>query len=133
MIPVFFGTIKNSKVILREPDLFNLHISRFDGKDVEVIVRPARSKRSLDANKFYWGIVVELAARHFGYTKAEMHEIFKSMFNSEVIHFQKKEVKIVKSTASLSVKRFSEYVDRCIRFCAEEGIIIPASGEVEIL
>ena len=38
----------------------------------------------------------------------------------------------VRSTVSLTTVEFSSYVEKCRQFCAEEGIVIPDPGEIDL-
>jgi hypothetical protein len=74
--------------------------------------------RSLEANAYYWAVVVKALADHTGYTADETHETLKIMFlpkdvalrtgNGEVIA----EFVIGGSTRELSVGEFYDYVER---------------------
>lgn len=110
-------------------DKFNEYLIPLEGKEIEVIVRRRKKGRTNPQNAWYWSCVVGLAAEHFGYTPDEMHEAYKFMF------LQRKEQDkpiTVKSTTSLSTVEFTEYVEKCRQFCAEEGIVIPDPGDIEL-
>jgi|APSaa5957512622_1039677.scaffolds.fasta_scaffold107573_2 methylphosphotriester-DNA--protein-cysteine methyltransferase len=68
--------------------------------------------RSIQQNGYYWRIV-EILSDELGYTKQEMHETLKNHFDIE-------------STKHLEQKEFSSYIERIIRWSAQEmGIAIP--------
>lgn len=84
-----------------------------------------RKKRSLRQNDLYWSVVT-IAAKEKGYSKEELHEIFRSLF----IPVQKVEYngfifEVRKSTSKMDVKEFSEYLDCVYSHIASEGIEIP--------
>ena len=85
-----------------------------------------RVQRTNLQNRYYWVAVVGIPAQHFGYLSEEMHDAFKIMFLK--MHAEGKP-DTIKSTTALSTQEFSEYVDKCIQFCAEEGIVIPDASE----
>lgn len=45
------------------------------GKDVEVVVRRRRSKRSLAQNRWYWGLALPLIADEVGYDRHELETL----------------------------------------------------------
>lgn len=78
-------------------------------------------------NKYYWASVVGIPAEHFGYLPEEMHDAFKFLFLR--IH-EKGKPETVRSTTTLNTKEFSDYVEKCAQWCAEQGIYIPEPTEV---
>ena len=80
----------------------------------EVIIRKAKSKRSLQQNALYhkW---CELLANETGYTKAQWHEYFKAKFiapKTEMITmFDKTVPEKPVTTTRESVKEFTEYLN----------------------
>lgn len=103
-------------------------------KDGEYIVRieRAHATRSLQANAFYWGVVVELLAEHTGYTPDEIHEVLKAKFlpkrlavcdgNGEI----RDELVIGGTTTTLDNVEFSDYISRIRQWAVEDlGVVIP--------
>lgn len=129
--PVFSGRIDQGRLVLDEPQKYLVHLSGLNGKKIELILRRARSQRSLQQNRFYWGVVVEILADAFGYTPEEMHEALKFKFLR--IHNEKgQDLDSVKSTTKLDTKEFTDYVDTILRWAVTEyGIYIPDPGQVE--
>ena len=87
-----------------------------------------KKQRTNSQNAYYWAVVVSVAGEHFGYDPDEMHEAFKFMF---LKRDETGKPLTVRSTTALGVAEFSDYVERCIRWCAEQGIVIPESTGVE--
>lgn len=54
--------------------LADLYRYRDAEKPITVTVQPYRKHRSTDANRFYWGCVVQPLAEFTGYTPAELHD-----------------------------------------------------------
>lgn len=56
-----------------------------------------------------------------------MHDVFKYMFLSERVEYERIWWSIIasKSTSELSTKEFTEYVDAIIRRASGEGIVCP--------
>lgn len=110
--PLFTGRVlPGGLLVLNRPKDYARYVRSFAGKYVEVTIRRQRTKRSNQANAFYWAYVLELIAEAAGYTKDEAHEALKYEFLRE--DGDGPLVK-VKSTASLSTEDFSAYVERCM-------------------
>jgi len=128
MVPIFKATVKHGKVVFHNLDLLNSYLISLENKDVEVIVRKKKKRRTNPQNAWYWACVVGIPAEHFGYLPDEMHDAFKWMF-------LKRECKgkpvTVRSTTSLTTTEFSEYTEKCRQWAAEEGINIPSPDEVD--
>jgi hypothetical protein len=108
-------------LVLHRPKDYARHCASLAGKYVEVICRVERQKRSSQANRFYWGHVLAEIAEATGYTKDEAHDALKYRFLRE--DGDGPLVK-VRSSASLSVQEFSDYLERVMVFGAETfGIV----------
>jgi hypothetical protein len=80
-----------------------------------------RPERTTPQNAYYWGVVIRTAAKELGYTEQELHDTFKAMFLID----RSQKLPVVRSTTSLDTVQFMEYLDNCIRVCAELNIILP--------
>lgn len=128
MNPVFTGIVTQGKLKLDAPARYLVHLAKLEGKLVEVVVRRRRSQRSIQANAYYWGVVIEILANHFGYEADEMHEALKWQF----LRRNEGGLATVRSTAKMDSKEFAEYVDRVVRWAAQEhGCYIPGPNECE--
>ena len=131
MIPIFYGTINKGKLILEAPQRYLVHLSGLEGKRVELILRKRKSQRSLQQNKYYWGVVVEILASHCGYDPDEMHEALKVKFLSEGQDEKTGLIK-VRSTTKMTTDEFIKYTDKVIRWAAQDlGVFIPDPNQVE--
>ena len=126
--PVFFATIKDSKVLFDNRPLLEMFLSSMEGKDVDVIIRPHRKDRTIRQNNYYFVAVVGIPAQHFGYTTGEMHDALKLMFLPKN---EEGKPRTIRSTTTLSTVEFSEYVERCRQWAAEQGLFIPDPQTVE--
>jgi hypothetical protein len=118
--PVFQGKINNQKLGIKNSQLFYMWLGTLEGKDVDIIVRKQKKKRTNRQNSYYW-VVMTFIASELGYTPEEMHATFKAMFLKE----NKKGIEIVKSTTKLSTLEFTEYLDKVICKVAEIDIQVP--------
>jgi hypothetical protein len=118
---VGFGEVIDGKLVLRNRETFDAQLTQLKGA-IEVTVEKARSRRSLNQNAYYWGVVLKLLSEHTGYEIEEMHEVLKVLFNQGNFG----EVKFGKSTAKLSTIDFMAYLEQIQRWAAQElGVVIP--------
>lgn len=124
--PIFRGTIENGKLELFNQEAYLKYLQSLKG-EIELVVRRRKRRRSSNQNSYYWGVVIPILSETFGYESEEMHEALKLMF-------LKKEGKLptLRSTSSLSTIEFMEYIDKIIRWAAQESIVIPDPSTVEI-
>ena len=106
-------------------------------ESVTIIASDTKPKRSSPANRYYWGVVVELiylALKESGWevTREGTHELLRVRFLSEdrPIGNDGEFVTRVKSTTELDGKEFGEYVEACKRFAAEYlNVVVPEPNE----
>lgn len=131
--PIFSAVVDDQgKLSLYHPDVFKREVKKLSGKRVDVSVKVHRETRSTQANRYYWGVVIRLIAEHCGYEPDEMHEALAFRFlriEDDPITGSPRR----KRTPKTNTKEFAEYVDQCIRFGAELGVVIPAPNEVEAM
>lgn len=111
---------------MEQPKAYGSHLRSLAGKHVELVLRKRQQKRSHQANRFYWGYVLDEIADAAGYSKEEAHEALKYQFlrddgDGPLVR--------VKSTADLSTEDFSAYVERCMVLGAETFGIVWQSRE----
>lgn len=101
------------------------------GKSVDLTVQAHREKRSTQANRYYFGVVVKLLSEHCGYDPDEMHEALAMKF-LRIEDCPVTGVPRRKRTPGCDTKEFALYVDACIRLAAELGVYIPGPEEVAV-
>lgn len=127
---------KGGKLYIRNRRAFDEQIARLDDRwELEVTVTRLRATRSPQANRYYWGVVMEALSQHTGYTPEEMHELCKAQFlprklavsdgNGEVVG----EFVLGGSTRSLKTNEFYEYVERVRQWAAELDCYVPDPRE----
>lgn len=90
-------------------------------------IKQSKSKRSLNQNKYYWGVIVNLFASSTGYTTNESHQELAGMF----LKYEKGDKIFTRSTTELDTKEFEQYADRCRFFMNQElGINVPLPNEI---
>ena len=125
--------VSNGKLSINATNDVRKALNSFEGQNVEIVIKKARSKRSDSQNKFYHAGVVPIVKqglKDLGYimTLAETHEFLKDKFlQEEMVHPETAEVigKRTKSTTELSKMEMVEYIDSIIQFSAEIlGVVI---------
>lgn len=93
--------------------------------------------RSNPQNDLYWGYCVEPFAKFKekdGYTKDDVHELFKMDCNYKVKTIERNghvfQVKVPQSTSGLTKSEFSEYINRVIKYAAEQGCYLSIPGDM---
>lgn len=95
-------------------------------------LEPYAETRRERQSRYYFGVVVKMIAEETGHTKDQIHELLKAMFLAETIELanpltgEVTERRIVKSSASLKVGEFADYVTQCQVWAAEFlGLMLP--------
>ena len=131
-----------TQIIIRSHDLKSRAISLVDSLSLdelhEVIIRPYKSKRSLDQNNLYWSWVDKIrihVADSTGnfFLGDEIHEWLKAKFLPvRVVEIEGVAVKCAATTTKLNTKEMSEYMEMIERFCGSEmGLFLPLPGVIE--
>lgn len=128
--PKFFGhTEKGSSEIRFElPDKYRMYVSDLFGR-VEVIVKKYRKQRSNDQNEYYWGVIVDILADHWGYTKDEAHEAIKLKF---LVVKRPGKPDTIGSTRKMNTVQAENFYANIRMWAAQDySIIIPLPNETE--
>lgn len=97
------------------------------GNSYIIEIQWAKSKRSLNQNSYYWGVIIDLFAQNTGYSKDESHQELTSMFLKYEAHGKP----FVRSTTSLDTKEFEDYAEKCRVWMNDMlGIHVPLPNEV---
>ncbi len=130
-VPIFPGAVVDGNLRLQNPTRYELWIALLDGKQVEVVVKQKRNRRSDRQNRYYWGVVIKIIADHLGYEPDELHESLKRKFLGEVE--DRYGLRRVASTTMLTTAEFIEtYTEPIKRWAAEYlRLYIPDPNEVE--
>lgn len=138
IIPKFRARVASDclpeRIRLYDADVNKFHTymdSLRDGTHVFVTIKKITREtlRSVEQNRYYWGIVIKLLADYTGYTKEEMHEALKYKF---LRYENVPGLPTVLSTTQLSTVEFESYLEQVRRWAAIEfGVYIPLPREVE--
>lgn len=129
----FSGSVKGGKVELDDKLGWSAALASLNGKRVKVSVERLESRRSTDANRRYWGVLVPLA-RHFlnmdrvvPLNKDQTHYVLATAFvGSEVTALG---VSVPMETHTLSTGQFYEFTTKVEAWLAEHGYCVPQPGE----
>jgi hypothetical protein len=131
-----FGKIINGKCIYYNNDLHNEYLHDLEGQEFEETIKLKHKKVSNDAHGYYRGGILgecmeyeifagwereEIHVRHFARMFLTYKRVIKYLDGLET---KFKEEKYILSTGDLSSKEMFEFCERCIQWCAENGIII---------
>lgn len=102
------------------------------GALVRMRVEPARATRSIQANRYYWGVVVDAIAEHTGYDPDDVHEILKARFLPKPLAVRAGNGRVVAeyviggTTTTLTDAEFSDYCRRIKAWALDElDVAIP--------
>lgn len=129
--PIFTGHVVGRKFMADDYAGLRDRVASLEGKGVEVIVREHKPHRSSKASRYYFGVVVKLLSDYTGYEPEEMHELLAMKFlrtEDDPITGAPRRLR----TPKLNTPEFATYVDQCIRFAAELGVVVPDANSVEV-
>jgi hypothetical protein len=124
--------VERGKLVLTNRALFADLVKNLGDGSYELSLRKLRATRSIQANRYWWGVVVHLFSEHTGHTPEEIHEWAKAKFipkrlallngNGDV----QDEYVIGGSTRKMKVDEFYEFVEHVRTFGNEQlGLNIP--------
>lgn len=137
--PLYFRLISDE---VRDNCVKAMYLAHQDSEEVlEVVIQPAKRKRSLAQNRLYWSWITQWA-NHTGDSEERAHHIFKYKFLVTIFyrddeqyaamcdsvkvlkgidrgHYDKIAAHVIRqtSTTDASVKQMTEYLDRVERYC----------------
>lgn len=129
----FSGTVKGGKVELDDKLGWNALLARLDGKRVRVSVGSVDQRRSSQQNRWYFGVIVPIAAevlsqgRAVPLSKEQAHYVLASAFlGCEETPLGPVPMK----TSLLSTAQFATYCERIVAHMASEWRMhVPMPGE----
>lgn len=141
--PVYrhYGKVLNGKKVYYNPDLQAITVNELEGKEFEEITKVRTKKVSTDQHGYYRAGIVRECARYEifgGWTEDEIDDHLCKMF----LTF--KRIKILKnddgsieqvdatktlSTGDINLEEMREFIEKCIIYCAQKGIVVQDSNE----
>lgn len=113
------------KVGLRALQLLREAVKGWRRCPVTVTIEKQHATRSLNANAYYWGVVVAILADYTGYTPDEIHDSLKLRFLSKEVAFARGNGEVVAefviggSTTALYSFEFYSYVEEIRQWAFE--------------
>ena len=127
----FPGEVKQGTLVLDNRAKFQKFLHGFEGKKVEIILRKRKKQRSDQQNRYYWGAVIDILGKTFGYEPEEMHEALKFKFLQIDSSIQPGLIS-AQSTTKLSTVEFMDYIAKIQRWAAQEfQIYLPDPNQVD--
>ena len=145
---IYIGQITNDGKIHLPKKMRQEMASVFGGKNIEVRVRRKRSRRSLQANNYYWGCIVSPILYQFrqwdsetGWTIEMVHSILKEKFlpivrewSGVVVPETGEYIPEPFTTTKLTKSEFADYCDHCAKYATQDlGIEIEKPQEQTVL
>jgi hypothetical protein len=104
----------------------------------EVIIRPHKSKRSLDQNSLHWKRL-DIIRLHImdstgqALSAEDLHEFFKKKFlAARLVEINGESVKVTRTTTQLNTKEFKEFMDDIDHYCIEHlELYLPEPGDIK--
>lgn len=108
---------------LREESIENL-IKRLKllnpDQAVRVFCSDRKFIRSRNQNAYYWGVVIRAFSEHSGIDPTSCHCVLKEKFLKGTIEVNDSIFEITRDSKSLNTKEFTEYLDHCRIFLAND-------------
>jgi hypothetical protein len=96
---------------------------------VMVEIKPYFPPRTLGQNDYFHAMTRHVAGQ-LGVSFIRMRESFKQEFLTLQDSVVRPGDKIVPSTTSLSKQEFSDFIERCLAWAAEQGVYVPGPEEL---
>lgn len=120
----FYGTVKEGKITFptQTRGLLDEYTStKFKEGDVAVvIVGKPEEDVTLEQYRYLYACVYEPLAEHLGNTVEEIDEILKYKY---LCRFKGTTHEFVQGKSELTREEMAKYIDFCIKFAAEQGVI----------
>ena len=133
MIPSFSATVTNGKLSLANRPEVLRYVQTLQG-DVTVVIEKVKKNRSIQQNRYLFGVCYKLISEHTGFSTEECHQIFKKMFlsYSKKSKITGKEKVFIRSTTSLKTDAMDAYIEEVKQFASMElQIFIPDPTQVK--
>ena len=107
-------------------------LAKVEGRRVIESIKRENTARTMSQNRYYWGVVLATLSEWSGHEPEELHDYLKQKFltpsddelpNGTVI-------RVYPSTTTLTIEEFGAYVDRVVRWAADQGVYVPSADEV---
>lgn len=122
---IFKGHIEQGVIHPLAPRTYKQALEALEGRNVWITLEPLFGDRTVQQNKYYWGVVIaEIIRWKSGYTAVQMHETLKDMFLAQedltMAPYKGRYFHKQVSTRTLSTVEFMNYLDQIILWASEE-------------
>jgi len=129
MTPIFKFKKVNGRIIWDDGHRATLEAykNNLSDNEYELVVRKKTKAVSLQQHRYYRGPILTILGEELGYLPDEIHHLMGQMF----LQYEKKGRKFIKSTARLTTKEMTDFIENVRRWAAMEmNIITPTPDEV---
>ncbi len=127
---VFYGTVSNKVLRVQNKFLLDSYVAGYpDSTEFEISLHPVNDSRSARQNKLYWMYLRKISRAYGEHTAELFHDYFKDKYLCYTVIIAKEEIRQCKSTADLSKKEFSEYIEAIIEWAAIHLQLVLATEE----
>lgn len=129
----WLGKVTDGVLYIKEVQEFKRYLLSFKG-DVEVVVSKPQSKRSIQQNRYLWGVAYKLICEHTGNNKKDIHEFLLNKFAPrKYIEIEGKTEIVTKRSSKMSKIDFMNYKESIQQWAAEVlELYIPDPEECKI-
>lgn len=131
-----YGTVSDGVLKLSHRKQFNEDLKQFEGLRVELVISRAKKTRTIQQNRYLFGVVYRCAldgfidAGHEGVSIEHMHELFKERHLSKgkelILPDTGEIVTVAKSTTELDTIEMNHYIEMIAKDIATWfGIVVP--------
>jgi hypothetical protein len=129
----FGKVLDNGNISFINAELWNEQRLSLAGKDIEITIKERHRKPSISQFSYYWGGILRTCLQHESFSHyTSVEELHKEVMAPMLLGYQVRVVvggkkydrHMVKSLTELSKKETAEFIDNCLNFVAQEGVII---------
>lgn len=124
---------KNGKLTLLNERRYRELSKRLPDGDYDILIEKHRKAGSAKQRGYYFAVVVEAFADHWGVEEDDAHELLKQHCNKKIVEVVNKDTGVVEevtigaSTAGFTSEQWTLYIERCQRWGATDwGFVVPA-------
>ena len=123
MKTTFYGKIEDGKLVFDHPRMVKESIACCRDMRVAVTIKKEGADPSLEQWKYLYAVVYKIFGDTYGWTIEDVDVYMKQKFMAENLIVLPKGMILTKS--SFQREGLVKYMDSCIRYAAEEGVVVP--------
>jgi len=138
---IFIGTIdQNGQIVIKNHDWVKNLLLKKEGKEIQVQIKDADTRRSAAQNRWYWGVAIKtiqeelIRLEGLDYSKEDIHHyilnnVLKTKFRTKTVMGVLVTYSETRSTSAMSTKEFNNFKFELQVHFDRKGIIIPDPKE----